>query len=179
MLISQRGVVFFRSQNITVSDQKALARKLGELSGKPETSKHALANSKRVPANEPGGDTLWASGYETYERCQVFFDQARTKSFIQQLTFCKPNVLEVVKKHGVELSNGERGSPENTGLDFKASHPVSEQSLIILQMEEPVWARCPVYDLIAKNYDIQVCFRWNAGDVAMRDNRWTFHSLTK
>lgn len=52
---------------------------------------------------------------------QVFFDQARTKSFIQQLTFCKPNVLEVVKKHGVELSNGERGSPENTGLDFKAS----------------------------------------------------------
>lgn len=39
MLISQRGVVFFRSQNITVPDQKALARKLGELSGKPETSK--------------------------------------------------------------------------------------------------------------------------------------------
>jgi hypothetical protein len=39
MVVSQRGVVFFRSQDITVPDQKVLARKLGELSGKPEISK--------------------------------------------------------------------------------------------------------------------------------------------
>lgn len=37
--VSQRGVVFFRNQGLSVDDQKTLGQKLGELSGKPETSK--------------------------------------------------------------------------------------------------------------------------------------------
>jgi alpha-ketoglutarate-dependent taurine dioxygenase len=39
LTVSQRGVVFFRNQNITVEEQKVLGQKLGELTGKPETSK--------------------------------------------------------------------------------------------------------------------------------------------
>jgi alpha-ketoglutarate-dependent taurine dioxygenase len=49
-LVSQRGVVFFRNQDLTIDQQKVLGQKLGELTGKPETSKlhkHALLNSKR------------------------------------------------------------------------------------------------------------------------------------
>jgi Taurine catabolism dioxygenase TauD, TfdA family len=38
-LVSQRGVVFFRSQDITVRQQEQLGTRLGELSGKPTTSK--------------------------------------------------------------------------------------------------------------------------------------------
>lgn len=38
-LVSQRGVVFFRDQDIEIDDQKILGAKLGELSGKPESSK--------------------------------------------------------------------------------------------------------------------------------------------
>lgn len=38
-IVSQRGVVFFRSQELSVDDQKILGQKLGELTGKPETSK--------------------------------------------------------------------------------------------------------------------------------------------
>ena len=38
-LVSQRGVVFFRDQNIDIESQKILGQKLGELSGKPESSK--------------------------------------------------------------------------------------------------------------------------------------------
>lgn len=37
--MSQRGVVFFRDQDITAKQQEQLATRLGELSGKPATSK--------------------------------------------------------------------------------------------------------------------------------------------
>ena len=39
ILVSQRGVVFFRNQDLTIEDQKLLGQRLGELTGKPETSK--------------------------------------------------------------------------------------------------------------------------------------------
>lgn len=58
MQVSQRGVVFFRNQDLTIEDQKILGQKLGELTGKPETSKlhrHALSNSKRGIAVDENG----------------------------------------------------------------------------------------------------------------------------
>lgn len=36
--VSQRNVVFFRNQDLTVEEQKILGQKLGELTGKPESS---------------------------------------------------------------------------------------------------------------------------------------------
>ena len=45
LIVSQRGVVFFRNQNINVEQQKLLGQKLGELTGKPETSKVMLSIS--------------------------------------------------------------------------------------------------------------------------------------
>lgn len=75
--MSQRGVVFFRNQDINIEYQKLLGQRLGELTGKPETSKviivsplnkdeqpsadndqlhrHALSNSKRgISVDENG-----------------------------------------------------------------------------------------------------------------------------
>lgn len=50
-VVSQRGVVFFRKQDDFDNElQKELAQRLGELSGKPETSKlhiHPVSNSGR------------------------------------------------------------------------------------------------------------------------------------
>lgn len=37
--VSERGVVFFRNQDISIEEQKILGQKLGELTGKPETSR--------------------------------------------------------------------------------------------------------------------------------------------
>ena len=37
--VSQRGVVFFRDQDINIEEQKLLGTKLGELTGKPASSK--------------------------------------------------------------------------------------------------------------------------------------------
>lgn len=49
--VSQRGVVFFRKQDDLDNDlQKELAQRLGQLAGKPETSKlhiHPVSNSGR------------------------------------------------------------------------------------------------------------------------------------
>lgn len=39
ILCSQRGVVFFRNQNIKADDLKVLTSRLGELTGKPKDSK--------------------------------------------------------------------------------------------------------------------------------------------
>jgi len=39
ILCSQRGVVFFRSQDINTEELKVLTSKLGELTGKPKESK--------------------------------------------------------------------------------------------------------------------------------------------
>jgi alpha-ketoglutarate-dependent taurine dioxygenase len=46
--VSQRGVVFFRNQSLTVDEQKILGQKLGELTGKPETSKVRRINETDV-----------------------------------------------------------------------------------------------------------------------------------
>jgi len=43
-IVSQRGVVFFRNQDLSVDDQKILGQKLGELTGKPESSKVCVQN---------------------------------------------------------------------------------------------------------------------------------------
>ena len=39
ILVSQRGVVFFTDQDITIEQQKLLVSRLGELTGKPPSSK--------------------------------------------------------------------------------------------------------------------------------------------
>lgn len=38
-IVSRRGVVFFRNQDLNSDEQKILGQKLGELTGKPATSK--------------------------------------------------------------------------------------------------------------------------------------------
>lgn len=51
-------MVFFRNQDIDIEAQKVLGQRLGELTGKPESSKlhrHALANSKRGIAVDENG----------------------------------------------------------------------------------------------------------------------------
>jgi hypothetical protein len=43
---------------------------------------------------------------------------------VHQLTRKQPNFNKVAAEHNLELIDEDRGAPENTGLDFTASHPV-------------------------------------------------------
>ncbi len=69
------------------------------------------------PPSDAGGDTLWASGYEAYDRLSPEFQK-----FAEGLTAThyQPNFVKVKEEFGEELIDEYRGSPENNGLDFKA-----------------------------------------------------------
>ena len=172
-------MVFFRKQDGLDNDlQKQLAQRLGELSGKPSTSKlhiHPVSNSGRtlggkddeisvissdqakklykdrfngkkqsskegwhsditfepIPSDYAilrltelpetgGGDTLWASGYEVYDRISPPYQK-----FLDSLTatYAQPGFQESAKNNGFQLYSAERGAPENVGTDLKAVHP--------------------------------------------------------
>ena len=262
--VSQNGVVFFRNQDINIEEQKLLGQRLGDLTGKPTTSKlhrHALVNSKRgvavddngklddevtvisaeelrkyygdryapghiskriasagwhsditfenipsdyailkiikPPVSGAGGDTLWASGYEAYDRMSPAmqkFAESLTATHYQANFNNKLQRLD----SNIELLDHDRGSPENRGLDFKASHPVVRtnpvtgwKSLFAVgyQLDESGWIddvteaesnalKAYFRRLVVENHDLQVRFRWGENDVAIWDNRSVFHTAT-
>lgn len=172
--------MFFRKQDGLDNDlQKRLAQKLGELSGKPSTSKlhiHPVHNSGRrlggddnevsvLSANQDkelyasafndktrnakggwhtdipfenipsdyallrltelpetgGGDTMYASGYEIYDRISKPYQR-----FLESLTatYAQPEFEASAKRLNFDMYAGERGAPENVGTDLRAVHPV-------------------------------------------------------
>ncbi|EMC96131.1 hypothetical protein BAUCODRAFT_122171 [Baudoinia panamericana UAMH 10762] len=249
--ISQRGVVFFRRQDGLDNDlQKKLAQKLGELSGKPSTSKlhiHPVSNSGRklggnddqisvisseqqktlyanrfetkkqsskegwhsditfepIPSDyailrltelpKTGGDTLWASGYDVYDRISPAYQK-----FLETLTVtcAQPIFNESAKNNNFELYSGERGAPENTGTDLKAVHPVVRTNPVTgwksiyavghhakrineVEVSESDHLLKWFVQLITENHDLQVRYRWQSpNDVAIWDNRSVFHTAT-
>ncbi|KAK3681331.1 hypothetical protein B0T22DRAFT_531235 [Podospora appendiculata] len=258
VLVSERGVVFFRNQNLNIDDQKLLGQRLGELTGKPETSKlhrHALSNSKRgiavdengrlddevsiisseqnrkfyadrythlskqlasngwhaditfehipsdyailkiiQPPADAGGDTLWASGYEAYDRLSPNFQKLAEGL---TATHYQPGFVKVKDAFGEELIDDYRGAPENKGLDFTAEHPLIRTNPVTGwkslfgagQQVEAGWINGVTEresqilkeyfkQLIAENHDLQVRFRWNKNDLAIWDNRSVFHTAT-
>ncbi|CAM1500828.1 Fc.00g099900.m01.CDS01 [Cosmosporella sp. VM-42] len=258
VLISQRGVVFFRNQDINIEDQKVLGQRLGELTGKPETSKlhrHALSNSKRgiavdengklddevsvisseqnrkfyqdrftstskllashgwhaditfehVPSDyailkiielpkDAGGDTLWSSGYELYDRLSPAIQKLAEGL---TATHYQPNFVRVKEQFGEDLIDEYRGAPENVGLDFKAEHPLVRTNPVTgwkslfgaghqveagwingVTPRESEILKAYFLQLITDNHDLQVRFRWGKNDLAIWDNRSVFHTAT-
>ncbi|KAK4234030.1 hypothetical protein C8A03DRAFT_18999 [Achaetomium macrosporum] len=252
--ISQRGVVFFRSQDdLTNELQKKLMLRLGELTGRPATSGlhiHPLLNSERelggddpeistissiqskkfysksvpdtlsvkkqssaqwhsdiafepVPADytslrlvqlpTTGGDTLWASGYEIYDRISEPYQR-----FLETLTatFEQPGFQKVAELSGFKLYDKPRGALENVGAELKAVHPVVRTNPVTgwksifpvgghvkhingLTEEESSKLLGWFLDLVYKNHDLQVRFKWkNPNDIAIWDNRSVFHTAT-
>ncbi|WQF90222.1 Putative TauD/TfdA-like domain, taurine dioxygenase TauD-like superfamily [Colletotrichum destructivum] len=266
--VSERNVVFFRNQTINASDMKIIAQKLGELTGKPPTSKvsecachqllifnpsctkreqlhrHTLSNSKRgdetdegtvddevtvisnktgaeffheepdrlasegwhsdisterIPSDYAifkmrklpndsgaGGDTLWASGYEAFDRLSK-----PLKRLAEGLTATHfDDVLcDIGRKTPEKMLSENRGSPENHGLDFEVSHPVVRTNPVTnwkslygacgqiapgkidgVPSRESDMLKQFFLDLIAMNHDLQVRWRWSENDVAIWDN---------
>lgn len=147
------------------------------------------------PSDDAGGDTLWASGYEAYDRLSPAI-QKLAESLTA--THYQPTFNEAAKQHGLELIDSNRGAPENSGLDFTASHPVVRTNPVTgwkslfaaggqvkhgwiddVTPHESEILKEYFLDVIAKNHDLQVRFRWNINDLAIWDNRSVFHTATK
>jgi alpha-ketoglutarate-dependent taurine dioxygenase len=69
-----------------------------------------------------GGDTLWASGYEIYDRISVPY-----RGFLESLTATHDGegFRRIAQSGKFRLFDGERGAPVNVGGDLFANHPVS------------------------------------------------------
>lgn len=147
------------------------------------------------PPEDAGGDTLWASGYEAYDRLSPTF-QALAESLTA--THYTPEFLNTAAKNGLKLFEGERGAPENIGLTFEASHPVVRTNPVTgwkslfgaagqvkhgwidgVNPRESEILKAYFTQVITENHDLQVRFRWGKDDLAIWDNRSVFHTATK
>ncbi|KAN0092361.1 taurine catabolism dioxygenase [Hyaloscypha variabilis] len=140
-----------------------------------------------------GGDTLWASGYEIYDRISAPYQK-----FLEGLTatFSQPGFLEAAERGGYKIYEKERGAPENVGRELTAVHPVVRTNPVtgwksifpvgghvshineITELESKALLKW-FGRLLVDNHDLQVRFKWrNKNDIAIWDNRSTFHSAT-
>lgn len=79
-------------------------------------SDYAILKIHTLP-EDVGGDTLWASGYEVYDRLSPTWQKIADGL---TATHQNPEFLRVVAEHGVDLITEDRGSPDNKGLEFSA-----------------------------------------------------------
>lgn len=75
-LVSERGVVFFKAQDLQIADQLKLADRLGKLSGKPESSGlHIHPISESTPEFGPEVSVISSMGayflLNTHTQCEV------------------------------------------------------------------------------------------------------------
>ncbi|KAB8254395.1 hypothetical protein BDV32DRAFT_142920 [Aspergillus pseudonomiae] len=125
-----------------------------------------------VQLPKTGGDTLWASGYEIYDRISKPY-----RAFLETLTATHAGVgfMRLAQTGKFHLYEKERGAPVNIGGDLSAVHPVIDgltrrESASMLQ-----W----FHDMITHGHDLQVRFKWNSpNDIAIWDNRSVFHTAT-
>ena len=138
----------------------------------------------KLPKN--GGDTVWASGYEIYDRFSPAY-----RRFFESLTatFSGEGYVKMAKAdpENVKLYQEPRGSPLNVG--FKSTHPVVRTNPVTgwksifaigpfpeqineLTSGESQELLARFMKMIVENHDLQVRFKWrNPNDFAVWDNR--------
>ncbi|RAK74613.1 TauD/TfdA dioxygenase family protein [Aspergillus fijiensis CBS 313.89] len=142
-----------------------------------------------------GGDTLWASGYEIYDRLSPKY-----RAFLEGLTatFSGDGFLKAAERNPeeVRIYTEARGSPLNVGKGLTAVHPVVRTNPVTgwksvfaigpfpkvineLTGEESEEVLGKFRRVVAENHDLQVRLKWrNANDIAIWDNRSVFHTAT-
>ncbi len=130
-------------------------------------------------------DTLWASGYEIYDRISEPYQK-----FLESLTatFAQPGFNKVAEQSGFKLYDKPRGAPENVGSELKAVHPVVRtnpvtgwksiypvgghvQNINGVTQEESSKLLSWFLDLLYKNHDLQVRFKWKSPNDIGRSTR--------
>ncbi|KAK4687871.1 hypothetical protein P7C73_g2241, partial [Tremellales sp. Uapishka_1] len=138
-----------------------------------------------------GGDTIWASAYEAYDRLSPAY-----RAFLEPLTATHTgqNFIDQARKAGVTFRE-HRGSPANVGQHLSTVHPVIRTNPVTgwkglfvnsgftkrineLTPAESEYTLRYLFDHISANHDLQVRFRWEANSLAIWDNRSTFHAAT-
>ncbi|EPQ30092.1 uncharacterized protein PFL1_02209 [Pseudozyma flocculosa PF-1] len=139
-----------------------------------------------------GGDTLWSSGYEIFDLLSP-----QIQAFAETLTghFAQPAFNEAAARGNFTLYSKPRGSPLNVGEHLSADHPFIRTNPVTgwksvfglgshfrhingLTPKESELLRNHILELVSTHHLAQVRFKWNKNDVAIWDNRSTFHAAT-
>ncbi|KAJ5167054.1 tfdA family taurine dioxygenase [Penicillium canariense] len=153
-------------------------------------SDYAMLKIHQLP--ETGGDTLWASGYELYDRLSP-----KMAELLEGLTATHDATFfhDEARRLGNPLRTGIRGSPLNQGGELTAVHPVIRTNPVTgwksvyvnrgftkringVTKDESDLLLQYLFNLVTQNHDTQVRFKWNQNDMAVWDNRSTFHCAT-
>ncbi|EJD46694.1 taurine catabolism dioxygenase [Auricularia subglabra TFB-10046 SS5] len=184
-----------------ISSQGGIAR-AGYVKGtRASAGWHSDISFERVPSDFTllkmhtipltGGDTLWASGYEAYDRLSPAY-----KKFVAGLTAEHDgNFFHHTAKLEGKPIQSPRGHELNAGEDLRAIHPVVRthpvtgyRTLFVnktfttrIAELTPAESDATIDFLtrhVSENHDLQVRYRWGTNDVAIWDNRCTFHTAT-
>jgi len=162
-----------------------------DIAFEPVPADYTSLRLEKLPTS--GGDTLWASGYEIYDKISAPYQK-----FLEGLTatFAQPGFNDIANRSGFQLYEKARGAPENVGSSLKAVHPVIRTNPVTgwksvfpvgghvqhingLTDVESKQLLAWFLDLLYKNNDLQVRFKWqNKNDIAIWDNRSVFHTAT-
>ncbi|CAI7675078.1 unnamed protein product [Penicillium manginii] len=162
-----------------------------DITFEPIPSDYTLLRLTELP--KTGGDTLWASGYEVYDRLSEPYQK-----FLEGLTatYAQPRFNQVADRNNFKIHAGPRGAPENVGEELRAEHPVIRTNPVTgwksvfavgshvqrvngVTEEESQHLLDWFVNLIVENHDLQVRLRWqNPNDLAIWDNRSVYHAAT-
>ena len=161
-----------------------------DITFEPVPSDYAMLKIHTLPPT--GGDTLWASGYEIYDRLSP-----PMQTFLEGLTATHDAkfFLDEAERLGNPLRKGIRGHPLNHGDSLTAVHPVIRTNPVTgwksvfvnkgftrringVSRDESDMLLKYLLDLIVHNHDAQVRFKWNKNDLAIWDNRSNWHCAT-
>ncbi|CRG87742.1 Putative alpha-ketoglutarate-dependent sulfonate dioxygenase [Talaromyces islandicus] len=142
---------------------------------------------------ETGGDTLFASGCDLYDRIST-----PMQKFLETLTAinASPKLEQIARDKEYSMYTEQRGCPQNVGTVFRHEHPVvrtnpvtgwksiyalgqNTESIKDLAPEESSMLLDWIINILYKNHDTQARIRWKQNnDVAIWDNRSVFHCVT-
>jgi alpha-ketoglutarate-dependent taurine dioxygenase len=139
-----------------------------------------------------GGDTLWCSGYDVYDRLSPSF-----RTYLSTLTAtCSQPVFATAAAAGNYAIASPRGSPLNTGTAFSPSHPVIRTNRVTgwrsvfagvglhvtringVYDHEDKMIREYVMRLVTHGHDGVARMRWQSNSVAIWDNAAVWHAAT-
>ncbi|KAK1909469.1 hypothetical protein P3342_007638 [Pyrenophora teres f. teres] len=184
------GKVDAEMSTIARNPKKMLSKQTG-VDGKARTKKQSAADGwhhdigfenntsdytslimRVVP--EYGGDTVFASAYEVYDRLSAPYQK-----FLEGLTCTFRPVGFEEDPEVAHLYAIPRGSPLNIGPSLTAIHPMLRTNpttgwRTVFGPKLLKW----LSDLITENHDLQLRMKWGTNDLAVWDNRAVYHTAT-
>lgn len=107
-----------------------------DITFEPIPSDYAMLKLHTLP--ETGGDTLWASMYEAYDKLSPAMARwLETLTATHDANFFH----DEARRLGIKIRSGQRGSPFNQGENLQASHPIIRTN----RMSHPVTTPSEAY----------------------------------